>query len=96
MMDQPPAIIEVLRDYGGTLGERMAVTEWLRRNGIAVQIIGACASACNFLLTLPKEQVCVSPGAWIGSHTHSGELDDRIEWQRGRDFIAQGYQECLR
>lgn len=32
----PPAIIEVLSDLGGTLGERYVVTEWLRKNASLV------------------------------------------------------------
>ena len=93
---EPPAIVQILTDHGGTLGERVAVTEWLKRNGISVQIIGVCASACIWLFTLPRDQVCVAPDAWIGSHSHLGSPDDTIEWQRGRDLIAQGQRECAR
>jgi hypothetical protein len=44
----PPAVIEVLSDHGGTLGERMVLLDYLKRNGIAVRIVGVCGSACEF------------------------------------------------
>lgn len=95
MFDQPPpAIIEVLTDDGGSLGERMAVVEWLRRNGIHVEIKGTCGSACLWLLTLPKDQICIFPEAWIGQHTDFGRSDDTIKWERGADVIARGALAC--
>jgi hypothetical protein len=95
-MDQPPAIVQVLTDHGGTLGERTAVLNWIRREGIAVEIVGTCASACEWFKTLPRDQVCFWPSAWIGRHTHFSFPDDSIEWRRGRDAIAAGYRECRR
>jgi hypothetical protein len=96
MIDMPPAIVEVLTDHGGTLGEREAVIDWFKRNGISVHITGLCGSACTLFLSLPKDQLCIGPDAWIGFHTHPGSDDDMIEWRRGRDFIARGFRECRR
>ena len=89
---EPPAIIEVLRDHGGTLGERMVLLDYLKRNGVEVRIVGMCGSACEFFLTLPKDQVCVSPQAWFGSHDIND--DAVIHWERGRDVIARGFRTC--
>ena len=61
MIDQPPAIVDVLTDHGGTLGERFDVIEWLRRNGIAVRIVGVCASACAFLLPSSSPSESIDP-----------------------------------
>lgn len=97
MIDQPPAVvIDILTDHGGTLGERMVVTDWMRRNGISVRITGVCASACAFLLAMPRDQVCVAQGAWVGYHTHPGAPNDSMEWKRGTDLISQGFRECGR
>ena len=90
----PPAVVEVMHDSGGALGERYAVVSWLKRHGVQVRIVGTCASACNLLLTLPPKQLCIEPGAWFGQHS----LNDwnKIEWKRGRDLIASGYRACIK
>lgn len=90
MIDQPPAIIEIVKDFGGGLGERAVVMGWLKRSGAQVRIVGTCVSACAFLLALPKHQICVMPGAWLGYHTAPGEAHDRIRWERGARVIARG------
>lgn len=94
MIDHPPAVIQILGDPGGTLGERMAVTQWLSRIGARVEILGTCASACLWFITLPQDRVCFAPGAWIGVHTHLGEPDDSIAWTRGARWIADGWARC--
>jgi hypothetical protein len=94
MVDQPPALVQILADHGGSLGERMAVVEWLRRAGIAVEIRGLCDSACAWLLTLPRDQVCIFPNARLGSHIEPGSANDRIVYDHGRDLIARGYRSC--
>jgi hypothetical protein len=91
-----PAIYRVMTDLGGTLGERKVMLDYLRRAVIEVQIVGTCASACEWFETLPKDQICFWPNAWIGRHTHNGEADDTIAWRRGRDAIAAGFRECRR
>lgn len=96
MLDHPPAIIEILADFGGTLGERAAVMAWIKRTGIEVRVIGTCPSACTLLFGLPKDKICVMPGAWIGHHTAPGEAHDRILWERGRDLIARGFARACR
>lgn len=96
-IQQPPAIIQITQDSGGTIGERQAVLGWLRRSGARVGIIGVCGSSCYWLLTLPKDKVCVTSTAWFGYHSHLGEPDDVIRWERGRDVIARrGVTECGR
>lgn len=89
-MDAPPAIIEVMGDYGGSLGEREAVLNWLERNGVYVRIKGTCVSACDWFLTLPKDQFCVFPEAWFGNHSNPGGPNDTITWRRGYDLIKNG------
>lgn len=88
-VDTPPVIIQITQDFGGTTGERAAVVGWLKRSGARVGIIGTCGSSCYWLLALPKDKVCVSPGAWFAYHSHVGEPDDKIKWERGHDVIAR-------
>jgi hypothetical protein len=92
MMDQPPAIVEVMTDYDGTTAERQAMINWLTKNGVQVRILGTCALSCTRFLTLPPDQVCVSPAAWIGAKDNTNEL----RWERGRDLIDRGYRQCAR
>lgn len=45
---------------------------WYKRvadSGVPVVLRGICASACTFVLSLPKSQVCVEPTASLGFHT---------------------------
>ncbi len=91
--DQPPAIVQILGDPGGTLGERQAVVAWLKRIAVRVEIVGECNSSCLWFFTLPPEQVCVMPGALLAHHTPDGA----VAWERGRDAAARGVvQECRR
>ena len=96
MLDQPPAIIEIASDFGGTLGERAVIMGWLKRSGVQVRIVGTCISACALLFALPRDKICVSRGARIGHHTAPGEAHDRILWERGRDLIARGFARACR
>ena len=85
-------------DYGGPLGAAIA-------KGKAYAVAGAhlavklCASACLFtLMQVPRDHVCFYPDAWIGYHspawTGRSEPASQMIWERGRDWIAKGYQPC--
>lgn len=95
-IDSPPAIIHIMDDPGGTLGERMAVTAWLKRIGVRVEIPGVCGSSCYWLLGLDKDKICVRPLAWFGYHSAPGDANDRIRWERGYDIIARGMARACR
>ena len=94
-LDTPPAIVQVLTDHGGTLGEYAAVTDWAKHNGVTFQFVGACASACLWVLyQLPREQTCVAKSAWLGEHTALGATNDELHWHRGSELIAAGFRDC--
>jgi hypothetical protein len=61
--------IEVTYDNGGRLNEYAARWASYRRNGTHVRIAGPCYSECTVLLgQIPRERICVTPGASFGFH----------------------------
>jgi hypothetical protein len=59
----------VIDDDGG--GEVDTFVMWydrLKESGTPVRLRGLCLSACTFVLTLPRSQVCVEPTASLGFH----------------------------
>ena len=64
--------IDVSNDPGGFMGQYD--TRWRNRaaKGVSVRISGMCASACTILFHhIPRNRICVTPGARIGFHTAS-------------------------
>lgn len=92
-----------LIDYGGKIGEHLALGHALIASG---QIIAVkyCASACLMILAMfaakpeTMKRLCVYPDAWIGYHVHpfanGSESPTTMRWERGRDWIAKGYTPC--
>jgi hypothetical protein len=93
---KPPAIVEVMTDYDGTAAERQAMIKWLTQNGVQVRIVGTCARSCTRFLTLPPDQVCVLPGAWIGGYATADMARNDLHWERGRDLRVRCFRECTR
>jgi hypothetical protein len=64
--------INVSNDPGGFMGQYD--TRWRNwaSKGASVRISGMCASACTILFHhIPRDKICVTPGARIGFHTAS-------------------------
>lgn len=55
-------------DHGGDIDAFLMWYGRLRESGVPVVLRGICESACTFVLTLPREQVCVERGASLGFH----------------------------
>lgn len=98
-MDQPPSII--LNDPGGLVWAHRALGQKYAKDGTHL-VVAYCASAClDILAIVPRENVCFRGSAWIGYHTAAQRTDGTeptysMRWERGRDWIARGYQECER
>lgn len=96
-MNQPPAI--VLNDPGGYVWEHRALARRYAKDGTKL-IVAYCASAClDIIAIVPRDNVCFRPSAWIGYHTSAAlpgvtENTATMRWERGRDWIARGYQKC--
>lgn len=64
-----PVIID--DDNGGNVDTFRMWYKRLADSGAPVVLRGICVSACTFILSLPKSQVCVEPTASLGFHTWS-------------------------
>lgn len=63
---QPPVMV-VANDPGGSVPDRLALIERLRRDGTRVEITGDyCLSACTLYLGLPR--ACADPDTIFGFH----------------------------
>lgn len=64
------ATIRISDDPGGQIGDYLAKFRALRLSGQRVEIDGTCASACTMLLgTIPRNRICVTPGARLVFHS---------------------------
>lgn len=65
-------IIVIANDPGGDLFAYVRSWEGIAAGGQRVEIDGFCVSACTLVLGLvPRERVCVTPGAYFGFHSVS-------------------------
>lgn len=60
----------VLSDFGGSILDRAGDIAAIERRQEAVEVRGACMSACTMLLAVTR--LCVRPGAWFGFHRPTG------------------------
>ena len=93
-----------INDPGGIIRDHVLLGQHYAQIG-AYLVVKYCASACLMLLAqVPKDHVCFYPGAWIGTHTPAQrqnaqgycceESPTTMHWERGKDWIANGYAKC--
>jgi hypothetical protein len=86
----------LINDPGGFLGAHIALGKSYAALG-AKLAVKYCASACLMLLAqVPQQNVCFYDDAWIGTHAQydHAEIARDMIWERGRDWIKQGYGKC--
>jgi hypothetical protein len=79
MVEQPPAIVEIVYERGGNLGEQLAKIDGFQKRGVEVRINGVCASGCTLVTKLPEGNVCVTSHARLVFHQvlfPTGERND--------------------
>lgn len=85
--------LDIRKDLGGAVSQRIAKVEKLRAAGTQVRIIGTCVSACTLYLGLPN--TCVLPSARLGFHGPSTRLKGiplpRQEFERVSRQMAAYY-----
>jgi hypothetical protein len=60
----------IKNDQGGLLDKYIAKYKKLNRKKEKIVVIGHCNSACTLMLgIIPRERVCVRPGATMGFHS---------------------------
>ena len=92
------AVQVITMDRGGSLDQRYAQIEDLRRRGEAVHITGSCLSACTLYLGLT--QTCVTPAAQLGFHAPATRLPGipltAADFERQTQLMAAHYPVILR
>jgi hypothetical protein len=63
-----PDQITIANDPGGRIAEYRAALMQLRESGKPLRLAGRCASACTLYLSLPPEQLCISPNTTFLFH----------------------------
>ena len=86
-------------DPGGNVQEYLQKYDALRQTHTPVILAGDCVSACSFVLTLPRSQVCALPGSRLGFHgasrTPGGPVDLKASKQIGRLFYPPSVRPYL-
>jgi len=90
--------MEVRKDMGGSVEERLAEIARLEQAGTPVRIVGTCVSACTLYLGLST--ACVKPGARLGFHGPSTRLRGLPlpyeEFERLSRLMAEKYPPAIR
>jgi hypothetical protein len=64
----PRRVVNISGDSGGAIVKYALRVAKLRNARSIVRFSGRCDSACTLLLSLPKSQVCITPGATFRFH----------------------------
>lgn len=63
--------VSISNNSGGVVVKYALKTAQFRRAGTLVKFSGRCDSACTLFLGLPRNQTCISPGAYFRFHAPS-------------------------
>jgi hypothetical protein len=67
-----PHSVIIYNNHGGRLLDYALRVQKAREKNQFVQIKGKCASACTLYLSLPRDQLCLTPGAGFRFHKPYG------------------------
>jgi hypothetical protein len=83
MLPDPAPTVTIVEDGGGLIDQYEAKAAELYFAGSRVRIDGLCASACTFVLKLPRDRVCVTPRAklWFHQGWREGRRSERATRQ---------------
>jgi hypothetical protein len=91
------ATVRIHDDSGGRIGDYLAKFRALRLSGERVEIDGTCASACTMLLgTIPRNRICVTPGARLVFHSAWDPAGDRTVSADGNRILWSNYPASVR
>jgi hypothetical protein len=89
--------VRISDDSGGQIGDYVAKFRALRSSGERVEIDGTCASACTMLLgTIPRNRICVTPGARLVFHSAWDPAGDRAVAADGNRILWSSYPASIR
>ena len=76
----PPAVIEVTQDLGGSILDYLRAVNAIKDRGSHVRVDGVCGSACTLILLLPPDKICITRRAQFVFHKGNGSLARDILW----------------
>jgi hypothetical protein len=92
--DIAPSPIVIADDHGGSIDQFLMWYGRVRAAHVPVVLRGVCESACTFVLSLPREQVCVEDTASLGFHLAT--VNGKNEPELTGTLIRRWYPESVR
>lgn len=89
-------VVYINNDVGGDVNQFIAKYDSLRAVGTRVVLSGYCNSACTMVLSLPRNQVCVQPGAVLGFHAAFLHLEAPEITRQGTALMATHWTPAVR
>ena len=75
-IDQPAIIIQ--DDRGGQVGDYIIAVSKAKRIHAQVKIEGDCFSSCTLWLSMPRQDICITPKTKFGFHSTSIPATDGV------------------
>lgn len=66
----------------------------LQESGTKVKFAGRCDSACTVYLALPRDQICITPGAAFGFHAPHAATPEAS--RVAQDYLLERYPEWVK
>jgi hypothetical protein len=86
--------VSIFNNSGGKIVLFALKVAQYRDAGTLVKFTGRCDSACTLFLSLPKQQTCISPGAYFRFHAPSAR-SSRAE-RMAQTFLMAKYPDWVR
>jgi hypothetical protein len=75
-------------DKGGEVVSYALKVKRIEREGTPIRISGKCQSACTLYLSLPRDQICITPGASFSFHKPYGS-SRRVNRSAAKMMVGQ-------
>ena len=80
-------------DNGGRVSKYAVDVYQAKHQNTQVEIRGKCLSACTLYLSMPKNQICITPGASFGFHKAYGSTRRLNNW--GNQYMMTNYPDWV-
>lgn len=82
-------LLVIASDSGGDVVSYAIRVSHAKRRNTKVEFRGKCQSACTLFLSLPTDQVCITPGASFSFHKAHSASADMNAW--GTQYLLKTY-----
>ncbi len=89
----PRVVVSIAEDSGGEIVRYMLRAAQIRQSQAQLRFEGRCDSACTLFLSLPAEQVCVTPAALFRFHLPIADSPAIVE--EARDILMMTYPDWV-